>query len=194
MILEKLRANTKETHQLLEQSMFPFIESVKDIDSYTLLLHLFYGYYKPLQDQIEQHIDLTILPSYEASRKVEWIVEDLKTLGQNINDIPVYALPFVIDSHAAAMGALYVTEGSTLGGKVICKTIATNLGKDDMEGLTFFNGYGGQTGSHWKAFLSVLESYSDTKDEASIVGTANQVFAGFTAWLKAFEPQKLLVK
>jgi len=184
MILENLRSHTKETHQALEASMFPFIKNVRDIESYSHLLRMFYGYYKPLQDQVDKYIDKNILPDHKELRRAEWILEDLKALDQPTDNIALYKFPFAIDSHAAALGALYVTEGSTLGGKVICKTIATNLGKSEMDGLKFFNGYGAHTGSKWKSFLLVLDAEKNVPDEEVIIKTAEQVFAGFAAWLK----------
>ena len=184
MILEKLRAHTKETHQALEESMLPYIKGVNDTNSYTQLLRMFYGFYKPLQDQVDKYIDKTILPDYDESRRAEWILEDLQAIHQPTNDIPLYQLPFSINSHAAALGALYVTEGSTLGGKVICKMIATNLGKGDMEGLKFFNGYGANTSSRWKNFLLVLNAERNLHDEEVMIESAEHVFAGFADWLK----------
>lgn len=179
MLLDKLRISTKETHEALEQAMFPHIKNLREIVDYTKLLHLFYGYYKPLQDAVDTHIDLSVFPEYAQLRKAEWILEDLAALGEPAIDIPIYHFDFTISSHADALGALYVTEGSTLGGKVICKTIATNLGKTDFEGLKFFNGYGNDTGRRWKSFLSVLNNYSDTKEENAIIRSANNVFVGF---------------
>jgi heme oxygenase len=163
--------------------MVPFIKNVHDVAAYSKLLRLFYGYYKPLQDAVDEHINVAVVPDYGRLRKAEWILDDLKTLGQPVNNLPLYHPAFSIQSNAAALGALYVTEGSTLGGKVICKMIATNLGKTNMEGFKFFNGYGNETGGHWKKFLQVLDIYSDTDDEAVIIESANEVFAGFKSWM-----------
>ena len=85
MLLDKLRISTKETHEALEQSMFPFIKEVHDIAGYAKLLYLFYGYYKPLQDAVDVHIDLLKFEDYAQLRKVEWILEDLEALGQPIS-------------------------------------------------------------------------------------------------------------
>ena len=83
-----------------------------------------------------------------------------------------------------AIGALYVMEGSTLGGKQICRMIADNLNLPDHTALSFFYGYGAGTGSRWKEFLRVLDQFSGTDQEPVIVEKANEVFLGFREWLK----------
>jgi heme oxygenase len=184
MLINKLRERTKATHEALEHSMFPFIKNVHDISTYAKLLQIFYGYYKPLQNAIDVQIDQTLFPDYPNLRKTEWILEDLTALGQTVPEIPLCKLDFYIASHAAAMGALYVMEGSTLGGKIICKTIAINLEKDEKEGFKFFNGYGNETGGRWKTFLASLDSYSDTNVEDAIIDSANNVFVGFKKFME----------
>lgn len=183
MILEQLRAATQEAHQDLEKAMLPLINSARDAESYGKLLRMFYSFYHPLEKGIQQHLYPDALPDYHERRKTTWILDDLKALG--LDDTPppsAFAAP-VITSNAQAFGALYVMEGSTLGGKIICKTIASNLGRDEKEGFRFFYGYGPEAGSRWKFFLAQLDKFSNTPHEEETVEMADDVFKQFRVWM-----------
>ena len=97
------------------------------------------------------------------------------------------------------LGCLYVIEGATLGGRSITRHLQIRLGLTPESGGAFFDGYGAQTGSHWKAFCTMLSenadrqmshSADDSADHfsvesrhAAIVAGANQTFATLTHWL-----------
>jgi len=184
MVIEKLRSATKQTHEELEQAMFPLIQGITDASEYAKLLHLFYGYYTPLGKGIDQYLDRQALNDYNERRKTDWILRDLEDIKQENKDITLDSQAPVIQSNAAAFGALYVMEGSTLGGKIICKTIGENLGIPDKKGLSFFYGYGPEAAPRWKYFLSALDQYSGKPEEEEIVTTANLVFRNFRSWIK----------
>lgn len=73
--------------------------------------------------------------------------------------VPAPALPpakFALASPAEALGALYVLEGSSLGGRMILRDLRARGA--DTTGLHFLDPYGETTGAHWRALLAVLES------------------------------------
>lgn len=74
------------------------------------------------------------------------------------------------------LGALYVGEGSMLGGQVIAKALRRTPGLGDAAAsLRFFGGYGDQTGPHWKAFGNYLVSRADGQEE-TIIDAAQRAF------------------
>lgn len=85
------------------------------------------------------------------------------------------------------LGCLYVIEGATLGGRVITRHLQNQLGTTPDSGGAFFDGYGAETGSRWKAFCTMLSQYADhSADEdrqAAIVAGANRTFETLTHWL-----------
>lgn len=183
MLIEKLRAGTRHTHEELEKEMMPLITQAGDAGVYAKLLHLFYGYYRPLEKGMETWLDDSVVPDINQRRKTSWILDDLQALGQP-TEMEEDADAPVISNRAEALGAMYVMEGSSLGGKVICKMIAENLGMEDHRALSFFYGYGGQTGSRWKGFLAVLDRFSGTEEEQDIIRKADEVFLKFRRWLQ----------
>src|SRR4051812_8318541 len=120
MIIEELRAATRQAHQDLEQEMLPFIKSVSNPGAYAKLLKAFYGYYRPLETGVLKHLDATVLPDILQRRKTDWILNDLRSLDSSTVLTEDLNAP-IIESTADALGAMYVMEGSSLGGKVICK-------------------------------------------------------------------------
>jgi heme oxygenase len=79
-------------------------------------------------------------------------------------------------SRAAALGMLYVLEGSTLGGRLILRMLA-DRGCSDPD-LAFLDPYGHDTGSRWRSFLSVL-SREVANDDERIADAGRGALAGF---------------
>lgn len=184
MILDKLRSATRSTHEQLEKDISPIITDLKTDASYAALLRVFYGFYGPLQNAIDKELDAAWLPDRTERRTPAWIMEDLLYLRENMENIGLDRETPAIGSNAAAFGALYVMEGSTLGGKMICKTLSGNLGLEPPHGLSFFYGYGHNTGARWKDFLIALDRFSDSPEETTVIDTANNVFLAFGNWIK----------
>ena len=84
-----------------------------------------------------------------------------------------------ISGHAAALGAMYVIEGSTLGGQIICNMLKKQLKIED--GLSFFSGYGEQTIPMWKRFQAVLDLPGSQQGD-KIIEAANDTFGKFEVW------------
>jgi len=80
-------------------------------------------------------------------------------------------------SRGFAMGILYVIEGSSLGGRVIYKHIQKQLGLDSIHGAAYFAGYGEDTGSNWKSFMTTLVAYEKKHNNSDeIIEGANYTF------------------
>jgi heme oxygenase len=76
-----------------------------------------------------------------------------------------------VASVAEALGALYVLEGSTLGGRTILNSLKRR--GVSVEGLSFLDPYGKHAGRYWRTFLQVLE-----RETASDRSAMNQCAAG----------------
>jgi heme oxygenase len=74
--------------------------------------------------------------------------------------LPAFPRP---NSRAEALGMLYVLEGSSLGGRLILRTLASR-GIDDPD-LAFLDPYGPETGRRWRGFLAVLSREVDNDED-----------------------------
>jgi heme oxygenase len=184
MLSEKLKEATKTNHQLLEKKLITNIRSIQTAEDYAKLIALFYGFFGGMEAKINEEIDPEKLPDYMQRRKATALADDLIELGAampalaNGNELPPIA------NHLQALGALYVMEGSTLGGKIISKIIRQQLNKPDMAGLSFFNGYGEETDAMWQTFKAVLDQPLSPAEQDVVVQAADQTFIQFRHWFQ----------
>lgn len=183
---ETLKQQTAEKHHQLEALMLPCLTSITHKQQYVQLLHSFYGYFKPVEDAVAPFMSNAVLPDWHLRRKAQTILLDLAALEQPISTIGFATERPLIQTLPQALGALYVMEGSTLGGRGITKMLLKNEAAGlQPQHLQFFAGYGSQTGAMWTTFVNVLNSFSFTEDEmAQMVEAANQTFYFFKTWLQ----------
>ncbi len=181
MLAEKLKEQTLAYHQQLEKKLVSKIKAIQTEADYVKLLMLFYGYFGGLEDVINNFIGPDKLQDYNARRKTQAIANDLAMLGAKPPAKATGAYLPVIANTAQAFGALYVIEGSTLGGNMISKMIAGKLGI--THGLSFFTGYGANSMQMWGGFKDVINKLPDSDNEL-IIEAANQTFLKFKEWIE----------
>ncbi|MXN92417.1 hypothetical protein GR160_14405 [Flavobacterium sp. Sd200] len=186
--LENLRNATSQSHTALEAlpvSVSITNPSVSNED-YALYLSLMLDVVKDAEENIFPTAHKAI-EGLDIHPKAHFIEADLKYLNYT-KEQSFKPLSSKLENltPAFALGVLYVIEGSSLGGRVILKNINNALGHDANGGATYFEGYGGQTGSHWKAFLGSLIGY-ETQNNAGeeIIAGANFAFDAIAEHLTA---------
>jgi heme oxygenase (biliverdin-IX-beta and delta-forming) len=180
-LLEQLKLKTAISHQRLEKTVDVLNPALTRTD-YGALLSDFYAFYAPLEQQIfeaptwaELEFDLA------ARRKLPLLERDLSALGVAL---PAWCPPIRIEGFAQLLGALYVTEGATLGGQVMGRHLKQTLGLTPDSGAAFFGSYGERVGPMWLEFKSFLNAQAlDQKTESGIVAGALETFTQFEAWL-----------
>jgi heme oxygenase len=182
MLSEKLRETTKNNHQLLEKKLVQNIKSIRTKEQYSALLGLFYSFFGGMEIKINQEIDTEKLTDYLQRRKAAALGEDLQQLNTQKPALAAGEEVPQITNHLQALGALYVMEGSTLGGKIISKMIRQQIGEPHMAGLSFFNGYGEQSEAMWHRFKAVIDQPLSPSDEEVVIKAANDTFIRFRHW------------
>ena len=183
-LLDRLRAETNTLHKRLEDDL-NLIGTGLSVEHYRHTLARFYGFYRPLEEQIFPRLPLALRPLFEGRRKTAKLERDLTFLRISPNNLP--NCPFVPDVTRLPdlLGSLYVTEGATLGGQLISRHIETILGLRNSTGYEFFSGYGAETGSRWKSFRTALLDYSSPQIDSEIVRAAQTTFKALHLWLCA---------
>lgn len=93
-----------------------------------------------------------------------------------------------LSSDEAMLGALYVVEGSALGGIALARSLEGLVGHGALDGRRFFNGHGSRTGDAWRAYLFRLANASHRPEHrATIIATALATFALFEQWIEGWE-------
>jgi heme oxygenase len=184
-LLEQLKAETLSNHQQLEKKLISRLKGMKGLEDYIQILQIFYAYFGALEDQINKYIGPDQLSDYSERRKTLSIKNDILDLNGEVPEKAMGADLPVIENVLQAFGALYVIEGSTLGGQVISKMISKQLGFATDQGLSFFKSYGEETMSMWNSFKLVLERHAETQPQAdAITQAANETFGKFRLWME----------
>lgn len=181
-LAQQIKQQTATEHMALEDLIVPQIQSVKSASDYAQLLSLFYGFNKPVERAIHAIIDTSVLPDITKRQKAHLLLEDIQALGYSQAPSLCEAIPS-IHSLEEAFGALYVLEGSTLGGKSITQLLMKTEVDLQPHHLRFFNAYGKETGPMWIAFLSHLNTFTAEAQQATIIKAASETFIKFKQWI-----------
>jgi heme oxygenase len=123
------------------------------------------------------------LQSLLADRRREPLLRrDLSFFASPI-DLNHPLLPATPDA-ASLLGAMYVMEGSTLGGQLIARHVERVLPLSDGNGSEFFRGHRDQTGPMWKEFCEVLQTRVPESDTPAVIDAAKKMFAAFGTWMR----------
>lgn len=179
MLTDELKQNTLHNHQIVEKKLIAKIRQIQSPEDYLGLLKIFYGYFGGLECLINTHLLMGKLPDYHLRRKADALKKDIEYLNGEIPDFAYgIQLPHIA-SHQDALGAMYVIEGSTLGGKIISQMIRKQLGISG--GMDFFESYGDNTMIMWKAFQAILNQ-PENSTSSEIITAANETFLKFSEW------------
>lgn len=194
MILAKLKEHTRQQHEHIEQTI-GLLSRLQALDSYVALLGRFYGFYAPLEVRLgrvegaEQGYAAIGL-DFEKRRKTQLLRADLMALGwsaEAVDALPQCSELPRLDGMPEAMGCWYVLEGSTLGGQIIRREVASKLGILPGNGCSFFTSYGDQLGPMWKAFGVAVEKFvadSGNSDcEERVLSAASDTFVRLDVWV-----------
>jgi heme oxygenase len=185
MFTNDLKEATTANHQQTEKILIGKMKAMRSKQDYVNLLSDFYGYFGGLEKQIERYVNESTLADYNERRKTAAIADDIVAMGGTVPELATANELPGIDNYLQAFGALYVIEGSTLGGKIISKMVQQHLQVDGTAGLSFFNSYGDDTQQMWENFKDVLNGAPTTpEEEAVITNAADETFAKFKSWLE----------
>jgi heme oxygenase (biliverdin-IX-beta and delta-forming) len=184
---QRLRQETAASHRALEARVD--IEArLRSIDAYAALLGALHPFYQMLEEllarcdgweRLEPPVDLRV------RRKAHLLADDLRALGNQ--PAPGEPVPPRLRGLAGALGALYVVEGATLGGAIVARRAAAELGLRSDHGLAFFTSYGTRRAQQWKAFHCSLADFAEPAlpaDRDDVVRGARATFAAMDSWLE----------
>lgn len=187
MILNRLRLETRSDHDKLDHH--PLMEVLMSpgltLPHYQDLLGKFLGFYQPLEPILGRFKHWSLLGiDLDERRKTPWLLQDLACLKVKAADFPLCSEPDWILDEASALGTFYVMEGSTLGGQVISRHVAAQLGLSREHGLAFFSSYGEAVGARWRETREALLRFAEqTASEDAMIHAAQRTFRALASWL-----------
>ena len=183
MILTQLREATAESHASLEAAL-PLRNAQLTRARYIHLLQSFHGFFAAWERDARLAADPFWTPLLTERARAHLLELDLAALGAAVPTQLAEELP-TLHNTAALLGSMYVLEGSRLGGQYLVRDLEASLGLTPQHGLSFFYGFGPETGSRWKAFCLLLEANVTPVMLAEVLGAAQDTFAAFHRWILA---------
>lgn len=183
--LDCIRVQTAESHQHLEDALDLLRESFGRAD-YVALIGRFLGFYEPLEALLRDARDWSAIGIDAMAReKAHSLTVDLRALGQdNPAALPRCAALPDVSTPARALGAMYVLEGSTLGGQMITRHFQARWGLAPETGGAFFSSYGAEVGLRWREFRAALEAgLQSDHDQAQAAEAAAETFECLEVWM-----------
>lgn len=176
-LLTRLKTDTRARHQQTETLLFAgkLMAGTLSPADYAQLLQIHYRFYQSLETAVAEQPQFFSGYDHEERRKTPWLMADLNQIG---TALPAPAPDLFKDwTGYQLLGALYVAEGATLGGRVIAGALRRTPGLSHLI-PRFFGGYGEQTGPRWKAFGRFLTNRADGHD-SGIIEAADRAFGCF---------------
>ena len=157
-----------------------------DRPRYAALLGRLLGFHRAMERRLAEAPSLEGFGIRLAERRRSPLLRaDLASLGAPEAEAEAPLPPF--RTAAAAMGGLYVVEGSTLGGLHLARALDPLL-PPGVEGRRFLLGYGAAHGAMWRACCAAIERCGATPEGlAGMVAGAVAGFAAFEDWFTAAE-------
>ena len=159
-------------------------------DDYAALLRRLFVFHRAVEESLKAAPSL--LPwgiDIAARGRSPLLLDDLAFLGAPAMPLPAPPELPTLGSAGEALGCLYVTEGSTLGGRELARRLDPLLVPGSAEGRRFLLGHGPRHGEMWREFCRALETYGDTPARREeMIAAALAAFAVFGDWFGAIEP------
>lgn len=178
-ILARLRAETRPYHDAVEQNEFnqALAAGTPSAAATARFLAKMYGFLQPYEVQLRHRAE-ELGPAWEIPerQRAHLILADL---GVPADQLPLCPTMPPLATVPQLLGAMYVLEGSTLGGQVLARQLA----KAAIDLRQYFTGYGERTGARWKAFCQLLAQAATPDQEDVIVQSAIHTFQHLAAWL-----------
>jgi heme oxygenase len=126
---QRLKRETAAVHQHLEAQL-GLLDPSLDVHRYLRVLERFYGFYVPVETDVERLAAVEPL-GFPLRARAELIERDLLALGLSPADLA--ALPLCRDRPKLSCvedlaGCLYVLEGASLGGQILSRLLHRRLG------------------------------------------------------------------
>jgi heme oxygenase len=130
-LIAVLKSNTAAYHRSVEELM-PFFRRDFSLEEYVRTLEAFFGFFDPIEQLLSDAVNWSNIGfDFPARRRAHLLRADLRALGSTESSVEEIGrctrLPAILNQDAA-LGCLYVLEGSRLGGVIISRELERRFG------------------------------------------------------------------
>ena len=162
----------------------PLMDPRMDLNVYTAVLERIYGLVAPWERLAEQVAPPALSELVRARARQHLLQQDLASLGRASAGLALAPFPEFHGVHEL-LGAMYVMEGSRLGGQLIARHVEQRFHFVRGEGSAYFRGLGDGTGAKWKEFVEVLETTIPDEAADRTIAAAKSMFSSFGEWMRS---------
>ncbi len=183
---KRLKASTHETHDRLDTSIMA-AASFASVEGYGRFVTVQYLFHRDIDALYDSAILQALLPGLTQRRRLPLIAADLADLGLPLpeDDTPLAFPQGDVVDIPAALGWLYVAEGSNMGAALLRKE-ASKIGLSDAHGARHLAPAPEGPAAHWRAFTAALDAADLTaEEETRAVTGANAAFSRVQALVDA---------
>ena len=181
-LLSRLRAETAAAHARLERELDLLSREV-DRQRMLTVLERFHGFHAVWEGAMRRS---SVGAFFEPRSRMTSLADDLSRLGltpERISALPLCAAAAPLAAtREAAVGSLYVMEGSTLGGQVIGRALADRDWAPPA-GFRYFQPYGAHTGEMWRGFRDWAQTTTPQAGHDAVVAGAVATFETLHDWM-----------
>lgn len=181
-VLPRLRQYTSDHHQAVEDRLA--LGSSFTREHYARVLAGFDAFLQAWEPLIREAVPTRMRRWTEEGLRHAQLRHDLKDLG--IAPSAPAKLHIPMPTRAAAMGSLYVMEGSALGAHVIAPRLEAEHGFDASHGARYFSVDPKRAATRWRDFRFLLDQ--EVATPAAQRQACHAAAATFQALLAVFEP------
>lgn len=186
MDIGRLKRDTAGDHDRVE-SLMPLMHPDLTEELYRSVLLRFYCFVHGWESWAAMNVPQELGPLLLERQRSHLLAADLLYFDDQRPRLQYVFSGSRLPGKAAFLGAMYVIEGSTLGGQYIARHVENALGLSPGNGDSYFRGYGDRTGFMWREFQKALEGVHE--DDADVViGAAKKMFSAFGEWMAHLEP------
>lgn len=174
-VSEYLKQNTASYHDAAEKlfNSAKIFNKTFTLEDYKKIIHTNYLMLLHSEDKIFEELkDYSEKLQLSDRKKLPLIEKDLKSL---LLEKVVAGNELELISLHEALGAMYVIEGSTLGGNVIAKQLSKTDGFDDVT-FNFFGCYHENTAAMWKNFKEILDTEVQENKYDEVLSGARKLY------------------
>ena len=169
---EKLRSATSSQHAALDRIVAEQ-KNFTDLDGYVRWLRAMYRFHRDMEQEVDGWCAHPLIPCDPLRRRTALLSQDLSDLK---SPVPTQEpRPLSPSTWAEALGMLYVTEGASLGARLLFVQ-AKKLGLSEMFGARQL-GFAASNLESWRQLLQLLEDFDGApEDEVKMIHSAQRTF------------------
>lgn len=189
--IARLREATAEDHASVEGGMSLMAPDL-DRETYLATLQRIFGVVSAWESFAEAAAPPELRELVRARARRRLLENDIRSLAGTVSPAATALFPETLQQirgRSAFLGAMYVMEGSRLGGQFIARHVDEVLDLDGEHGTTYFRGFGERTGSMWKELIAVLERDIPEEETERTIQAAKEMFRVFGEWMRNAAPK-----